>query len=98
VQCIPFSSSTPPLYYPACGPETGIGSNLVCFSKGCDGLNSVSVLSSESCLVTAVLVLASCMYYFGIELNDLVRFAKVEMYVRFFLPRTQQGFLVCCSV
>ena len=94
---------TPPLYYPTWGPETGIGSNLFCLSKGCDSLNSMSTLSSESCLVTAedkpgVPVLSSFIYYFGNEFNVLSCVAKVEMYVRFFLSRCQQGFLTCVCV
>jgi len=68
------------------GVKTGTVSTLVCLSKVCNGLNSVSVLSPEFCLLTAedtpgVLVMASCMYFFGTQLNDLLCFTKVTMYV-----------------
>ena len=64
---------TPPLFYPTWKSETGVGLQLVWFSKGYDGLNLVLTLSSKSCLVTAqdrsrVPLLALCMYYFVLGL------------------------------
>jgi len=75
----------------------------VCLSNVCDGLNSLSVLSSESCLVTAedtpgIPVMATFMYFFGTKSKALLYFAKVKRCAKFFLSRNRQSFLVCMCV
>jgi hypothetical protein len=40
-------------------------------------------------------VLVSCVYYSCVGLNAVLCFAKLQIYMKFFLKQSQQGYLVC---